>query len=149
MIKDIHQQSLVPWIGKTGKMLSSFLNQRLHEEGLPLTTKQWILLRILDEADGRPQNELALITERDKASLVRLINSLEKNKLVKRVQDPEDKRVNRIYLSEKGREVFQQALPVVNRSFTDLQKGLDKSEIEDVIRVLKKVLDNICQSQLA
>ena len=116
---------------------------------MPLTTKQWILLRILDEADGRPQNELALITERDKASLVRLINSLEKNKLVKRVQDPEDKRVNRIYLSEKGREVFQQALPVVNRSFTDLQKGLDKSEIEDVIRVLKKVLDNICQSQLA
>lgn len=128
--------------------MSIFLNHRLQAEGLPLTTKQWILLRILQEEDGRVQNELAMITERDKASLVRLINNMEKNRLVKRVQDPDDKRVNRIFLSKKGKEAYRQALPVVQQSYEDLQKGLNEEEIDLVVSVLKKVLKNICQSQL-
>lgn len=142
------QDSLIPWIGKTGKFLSIFLNHRLQELGLPLTSKQWIILRILHLKDGLPQNELAIITDRDKASVVRLINNMEKNLLLLRVQDQDDKRINRIYLSDQGRKVYSQALPTISKSFNELQDGLEQHEVEIVIKVLKKVLDNIYKSQL-
>lgn len=142
------QDSLIPWIGKTGKFLSIFLNHRLQELGVPLTSKQWIILRILHHKDGLPQNELAIITDRDKASIVRLINNMEKNLLLVRMQDKADKRINRIYLSDRGRRVHAQALPTISKSFNELQEGLEQHEKDIVIKVLKKVLDNIHKSQL-
>ncbi|MCB0688313.1 MAG: MarR family transcriptional regulator [Saprospiraceae bacterium] len=129
-------------------MLSIFLNHRLQEKGLPLTTKQWILLRILHERDGLPQNELAFRTERDKASVVRLINNMEKNQLVFRKQDADDKRINRIYLSDQGKVLFQKALPVVKKSFSDVQQGLNPDEVAGLITVLQKILNNICPKLL-
>jgi DNA-binding MarR family transcriptional regulator len=141
-------QTLIPWIGKTGKMLSIFLNHRLQDLGLHLTTKQWILLHILHENDGRPQNELAIITERDKASLVRLINNMEKNMLVIRVQDQNDKRVNRIYLSKKGRKVYATAVPEIHRAYREIEDGITQQEIEQTILILQKLLQNICKTQL-
>ena len=140
--------TLIPWVGKTGKMLSIFLNHRLQDLGLPLTTKQWILLHILHRSDGKPQNELALITERDKASLVRLINNMEKNMLVIRVQDQHDKRINRIYLSEPGKKVYATALPEVYRAYQEIQDGITQKEIEQTILILQRLLQNICKSQL-
>jgi DNA-binding MarR family transcriptional regulator len=102
----------------------------------------------LHQRDGKPQNELALITERNKASLVRLINNMEKNMLVTRVQDQDDKRINRIYLSERGKKVYATARPEVNRAYQEIQDGVSQQEIETTILILQKLLKNICKTQL-
>ena len=67
--------TLIPWVGKAGKMIGIFLGHRLQEADFDLTSKQWLLLRILSLEDGRPQQDLAVITERNKTSLVRLIDT--------------------------------------------------------------------------
>ena len=132
-----------PWIGKTAKMLFIFLSNRLVQRGVDLTAKQWILLDILHRGDGRPQNELALITERNKGTLVRLINTMEKQSMVKRVIDTSDKRVNRIYLTRIGKKKYARALPIINETYAELQQGLSASEIDQLIGTLSKVRDNI------
>ena len=136
-------KTLVPWVGKTGKMIAVFIGQRLRENHIDLTTKQWILLEILNGEDGRPQSDLALITERNKASLVRLINTMERKKLVKRKQDVLDRRVNNIFLTDHGRSVYETTLPTVRKAFEHLQQDIQIENIESVISTMKKVLDNI------
>ncbi len=137
------EETLVPWIGKVGKVMGVFLSQRLHREDFDITGKQWILLRILSRQDGQPQNDLAILTERNKASLVRLVNTMERKGLVKRVQDQKDRRINRIFLTEKGLEYYQSTLPTVLQSIDEVQEGISGEEIQRVICTMKKVMENI------
>ena len=94
------EESVLPWIGKTAKMMAIFIGDRLKRKGMDLSLQQMIILKILHEEDGRPQQDLAIVTERHKASLTRLISTLEKKQLVTRVPDQVDKRINRVYLTK-------------------------------------------------
>jgi len=148
LISSEFAKSIFPWVGKTGKLLRAYLNLRLVKSGFELSSKQWILLRVLHDLDGRPQNELADITDRDKASLGRLISNMEKRELVVRIQDPSDKRVNRIFLTKKGRRIFSETLPTIENAFEILGRGITPMETQQVINVMQKVLQNIEQEKL-
>ena len=137
------QDTLLPWAGKVGKMVGVFLAQKLREQDIDLTDKQWLMLRILSLEDGRPQNDLAILTDRNKASLVRLINTMERKMLVIRKQDELDRRINRIYLTEMGREQYQVTVPTVLQAINEVQEGLSEKEIRQAIATLEKVLQNI------
>lgn len=144
ILQDIDlNQTLIPWVGKSGKMIAIYLDQKMQDLGFHLTGKQWLLLRILFERDGRPQHELAVVTDRNKASLVRLINNMERNMLVVRKSDPDDRRINRIFLSKKGKEVYSKTLPATLEAFLQLQDGITAQEIEQTIETMQKLLRNI------
>ena len=124
-------------------MIAIYLDQKMQDLGVDLTGKQWLLLRILFQQDGRPQHELAVVTDRNKASLVRLLNNMERNLLVVRKSHPDDKRINRIFLSEKGKTVYIQTLPAILESFLQLQNGITTQEIQQTIKTMQKLLRNI------
>ena len=50
--------------------------------------------------DGQSQQELCKATFRDKPSITRLVDNLEKLQLVKRVASTNDRRINRIFLTK-------------------------------------------------
>ena len=54
--------------------------------------------------DGKSQNEIAEKTIRDKVSVTKIIDNLEKHKLVKRALDEKDRRVRRIFLTDEGKK---------------------------------------------
>ncbi len=134
---------LIPWLGKTAKMVSFFIQEKFRQHELDLTKEQMVLLKMLHDKDGQMQNDLALITNRDKGSLARLINTMEKKNLVARIPLKDDKRVNQIFLTKQGRKIFAAALPVLQEIFDELQNGLTGAEIASVIEVLKKVQNNV------
>ena len=136
-------QSLMPWLGKTSKMLSMFMKAYCANHGFDLTKEQFILLAHLYQKDGMMQKDLAFITERNKGSLARLVNTMEKKNLVARIPSTEDKRVNRIYLTKLGKSVFEKIKPVLEQCESEVQKGLTKKEIEVTINVLQKIQKNI------
>lgn len=74
------EKTILPWMGKTSKAIDYFLDDKLKEGGIELTKVQLVLLKKLREMDGQPQNNLAFLTNRDKASLARLITTMEKKK---------------------------------------------------------------------
>ncbi len=136
-------KTLVPWVGRTAKMQRQFIVDQLREHQLDLTYIQWLLLAKLFHEDGRNQNDLAIVTDRNKASLTRLINTLEKKNLVARIPVITDKRVNRIHLTKHGYSVFEQTLPIINNAFDKMQEGLSAKEKEYSIKVLQKIQHNI------
>lgn len=77
------EKSVAPWIGKTAKIMSIFLKEAFAKHAVDLTKEQFILLKVLHDRDGVIQKDLAFITERNKGSLARLINTMEKRILLR------------------------------------------------------------------
>ena len=137
------QQSILPWIGKTGKMLHVYMAEKFKEHHHELTFQQALILKILYDEDGQPQQNLALVTDRHKASLTRIIGSMERKNLVARIPDTSDGRVNRIFLTTKGRKYYQSMLPIIEEAIHEIHESLDASEVAQLIKTLKKVQHNI------
>ena len=136
-------QSILPLLGKTGKMIYVFMTDKFREHDIELTLEQFIVLRVLHQEDGQPQHNLALITKRHKASLTRLIGTLERKNLVARIPDSSDKRVNRIFLTKHGRRLFTQTLPVIEEAIAQVQSTLSQTEIDSLITIIQKVQKNL------
>ena len=92
-------------------MIHFYLSDELKQYNFDLTRAQWVLLKRLHDEDGQMHNDLALITDRNKTSLTRLIHTMERKELVVRISDEQDKRINRIYLTAKGKSIYQQTKP--------------------------------------
>lgn len=139
----IFEKTLLPYLGKTAKLAGFYFIDTFNDYGIDLSKEQWLVLKKLSEKDGQIQNELAFITNRSKTSLTRLINTMEKKELVYRVISKEDKRINHIYLSDLGKEVFSNSLPVLKDLITELQDGISAEDIERTKRVLNRIQSNI------
>ena len=137
------ETTLLPWIGKTAKMIRGFMTENFKKHDFDLNIEQWVLLKRLHEEDGQTQNDLALITERNKASLARLINTMEKKNYVARIPDVEDKRVNKIFLTTNGKKIFEATFEVMHEAVDELQAGITLEELTASIEVLKKLQKNI------
>ena len=137
------EETIMPWLGKTGKMVHIFMADKLKQHGLNMSMEQAIILKILHEEDGLPQNDMAIVTNRHKATLTRVLDTMEKNHLVVRIPDKEDKRVKRVYLTKHGRQHLEDMRPVFIEAADEVQKGLTQTEIKTLISLLKKVQGNI------
>ncbi|MFK8103971.1 MAG: MarR family winged helix-turn-helix transcriptional regulator [Saprospiraceae bacterium] len=124
-------------------MLSLYMRYFFSSHGFDITREQFILLAHLYHEDGMMQKDLAFITERNKGSLARLVNTTEKKNWVARIPSTEDKRVNQIYLTTQGRDVFEKLKPILAKCEQAVQKGLTPQEIETTISVLEKIQKNI------
>src|SRR5690606_4102834 len=70
---------------------------------LNITRSQWWVLAYLSRGDGLTQSDLADQLDLGRVAIGGLIDRLEKNGMVRRVADPNDRRVNRIYLEPKSK----------------------------------------------
>lgn len=137
------EASIFPWIGITAKMHACAINKAFKENNIDLSKEQFIVLKALSENNGKPQHDLALITESDKTSLSRLISTMEKKDLISRKSIRTDKRVKKIYLTKLGKETYLTTLPVLKMTIEKFQKGISDNEINQAIKTIKKIQLNI------
>jgi len=135
-------------MGKTMKALDYFISDKLKDKGCKLTKVQLILLKNLKQMDGQPQNNLAFLTNRDKASLARLLNTMEKKNLVARIPSKLDHRINNIYLTKHGDDMLKQAIPIVLDAIRQIQEGIPEDDIKVIIRTMKRIGKNINSEEL-
>ena len=136
------EKSLGPWVGRTSKLVDYHIQEGLDRHGLDLTKEQMVVLKKLSDQDGLNQNELASQTYRDKSSLARLLAKMEKKGYLYRRQNEVDKRINEVFLSPIGREIFEDCKVVIKDIMQTMEQHLSASEIQDTIRVLKQVHKN-------
>ncbi|HKG68571.1 MAG TPA: MarR family transcriptional regulator [Segetibacter sp.] len=128
-------------------MASTALARRLQKNfrlaGIEITIEQWSVLYHLWKEDGLSQQELCLRSFRDKPSITRLVDNLEKLKLVKRVSSKEDRRINLVFLSKAAKKLQEQTLSLANQTLNEALEAVSKEEIEVCRTVLQKVYDNL------
>ena len=134
---------ILPLLGKTVKCIDIFINNNLKQSGFDLTKKQLLVLKALSSNGPLPQQNLAFITERDKASLTRFINTLEKKRLVSRIPLATDKRINMVHLTKLGEKVFQNTVPIFRKLVLQIQEDIPEQELQHLARALDKINENI------
>jgi DNA-binding MarR family transcriptional regulator len=119
------------------------LSKLMKEQNLPITPEQFSVLSHLWQKDGVQQSELALCTNRNRANVTRILDILERESIVERRDDAKDRRVFRIYLTEKGKSLRDATAKCAERTIKDSLKGLTKDEIDTCIKVLLKIKSNV------
>lgn len=143
--KDSYADLLGRLIGLAGKNMKQHLGHNLARAGFKLTTEQIILLGILRSSEGVNQQWLTDHVPHDKTAVTRWLDVLEKNRLVVRVADRRDRRQNKIFLTDQGRQYATSVYPVLLQTEKDALKGVPAAEVEICKRVLKQVEKNLSE----
>jgi len=130
-------------IGQVHRLSTKRFVQNSHTHGLEISLDQWLVLGPVWKNDGISQKDIAEYCGKDKTSVTKIIDTLEKKNLVVRVTDQLDHRVKRVVLSQKGRELFVSALPVMAQTRDELRSGISDKEIEALKSILNKIYKNL------
>ncbi len=136
---------IIPAVGKTSKFTNTLLKHAFAQSKSSLTKEQFIMLCHLEEGP-KAQTSLAMITERDKGSLTRLVQTLERKELVIRKCCEQDNRVNYVQITPKGKKVIAKAKPMVIEVFEQAQENIDQKELTIAIAVLEQLQKNVIQT---
>lgn len=136
------ENSIVPWLGRTIKVIDYGFQEMLKRNDLDLTKEQMIVLKKLHDNDGLNQNELAFLTLRNKSSLTRLLSKMENKKYILRKQSKKDKRINNVYLTALGKDVFLKTKPILKEMITDIEVNISVEDKALVINILKEIQFN-------
>lgn len=132
-------------VNQTARAMSYQLNQSFLQAGLNVTGEQWTVLVQLWGDDGLNQQEIACKVGKDKASITRLVDGLEKRNLVVRISDKNDRRNKLIYLTKEGKRVKEQLIDVAVNTLDELQQGIEAADLENCKNVLRQVFKNCLQ----
>ena len=132
--------------GKVSAAINRKLYRNFRQNGLEISPEQWTVLIFLWEKDGVTQQELCNATFKDKPSMTRLIDNLEKQQLVVRSPGVKDRRINLIHLTDKGRELEVATKPLVTAIMRTALDGFSDREVEMAGRMLTKVFGNLKNS---
>jgi homoprotocatechuate degradation regulator HpaR len=104
-----------------------------------LTEQQWRVIRALMEATDFEISELAGRCFILSPSLSRILQTLEGDKLVKRVTDKADQRRARISITAKGRRLFETIAPESERHYTKLTETFGKAKLSQLYTLLDEL----------
>ncbi len=139
----ILEESLGYIVGRAARSVGGLLNRNMALAGHEATCEQWSVLVNLAEKNGQTQQELAGHTCKDKTSMTRLIDGMEKHDLVVRIPDKQDKRQKLIYLTNKGKTLQKQLMPIVRHTLEQAEAGIDAQDVKLCMDVLCKVYANV------
>ena len=103
---------------------------------------QDILLYYLNQEDGKTVTQLLEDICVQPATISNTINRMVANNLIKKVKDENDMRVSRIFLTEKGKEVFSEVKDVWNILEVQTVEGLTDEEKQVLKKSLLRLLSN-------
>jgi len=128
--------------GKVSAAINRRLIRNFRENDLDITAEPWTVLLFLWEKDGVSQQELCNATFKDKPSMTRLIDNMERQNLVVRIASKSDRRTNLVYLTRQGRELEDRARNVANRTLKEALTGVTTEELRISQEVLRKIFSN-------
>ena len=116
---------------------------KLQENGINITPEQFLVLDILWKEQSLSQQNIADIIQKDKNSVTKIIDSLEKKNLVRRVVDKNDRRINKIELTDDGSALEKVTTEVAINFMNDAIKDIDKQELDIFVNVMRKLKNNL------
>lgn len=119
------------------------MQKKFNNAGLNLTIEQWSVLYHLWKKEGISQQELCNATFRDKPSITRLVDNLEKLDLVKRVPSENDRRINLVYLTKQAQKLQEQSMDLAEETLNEALETVPAEKIDVCKEVLQIVYDNL------
>ena len=91
------------------------------------------------------QQDLSVLLDSNKVSIVRIVDYLSEKGYIQRVRKTDDRRKHNLIVTEKG----QQAIPEIRQSFSEINEiilnGLEQSQISEIARIITRIQKNLTQ----
>lgn len=129
--------------GKISASINRTFLRAFTAEGIEISTEQWSVLACLWKKDKVTQQTLCNLTAKDKPSMTRLIDKLEKRNLVTRVSDFNDRRINLIHLTNDGAALQQKATDLVQSIVDKTLSNIAEEDLNISREVLRKIMANL------
>lgn len=136
------------------KQVSVFLNvvhgrfkqyvaDKFKENNINLTPEQFLVIDTLWKKDAISQQQLADIIMKDKNSVTKLIDAMEKKHLLIRIPDNNDRRLNLIALTDKGKALEKPLTEIAIQTVNSIIEGISPEDLVLFVEVLNKMSDNM------
>ena len=106
-----------------------------------LTPPQYSILNQLWESDGKQFKELASACCCAPSTITGIIDTMERNHLVYRDSNPEDRRSLLVKLTNKGKQI-EQKTPPIKIILTNCCEGFTPEDVRNLARLLSKLSDS-------
>jgi len=110
---------------------------------LGITRSQWWVLAFISRNDGLPQTQLANQLDVGKVALGSLIDRLQGAGFVDRMPDPKDRRVKRVFLTDKARQLITDIVPVNDMFNAKILDGISHEDLELAAQTLYRMKQNL------
>ena len=127
----------------TGCKLKKFIAAKLREVDVPLTPEQFILIDLLWNQGSMSQQQIADQMQKDKNSVTKLVDALERKGFVVREQNRQDRRSNTLVLTEKAEGLKLGAKQKGISILDEMLIGISEEELRSFLVTLGKLNRNM------
>ncbi|MBR6775274.1 MAG: MarR family transcriptional regulator [Bacteroidales bacterium] len=123
--------------------LIKYFAKELNKNNINLTPEQYLVMDVLWDAEMLSQQAIADIIQKDKNSVTKFIDSLEKKGLVYRAVNKNDRRINNIIVSEEGMKLKDKTTEVAINMMSNVLKDINEDDLMTFDKVMNQMKDNI------
>ena len=135
------ETSILYWIGLLEELANISFAQEMEQP--KSVVGRWRALSILSEKDGLAISALANESLIERTALSRMLDAMEADELVERRPLKDDRRTIEVYITRKGRALFNKMLPVRRKVFEQAARGMSEEELVTLITSIKKLVQNL------
>jgi DNA-binding MarR family transcriptional regulator len=141
MAKDLHLDDMLPYLMNR---LIARMNQNLADDlrKSGFTFQDWRVLAVLAVHEGANLTELAEATVIPQPSVSRLAANLARRGYVARENGQRDSRNVHLYITPKGRAVYDKMRPLAVAEYRAAMKGFSPKEYDDLRGALLRMMKN-------
>lgn len=132
---------------RLSQLFRSALYRAFLAEGVEMTPEQWIVLVRLWQHDGATQTELVESTLKDKATLSRILDVMERQGVLVRRPDPVDGRSRRVHLTRAGKDLRARFTPIVRAMVARIEHEIPAADLEVTRRTMLRLEANLLRLQ--
>ena len=127
----------------TGCKLKQFIAAKLRQENVPLTPEQFLLIDLLWNQGPMSQQQLADQMHKDKNSVTKLVDAIERKGFVHRQQNASARRSNTLVLTEKALELRDHAKQKGISILDEMLEDISETELRAFLSTLNKLNVNM------
>lgn len=128
-------------IGMIERALDSIANVEFKQ--LDLARRQYLYVVRIYEHPGIISEQLSNLIKVDRTTIARAVKKLEKNGFIERKSDPVNKKIKRLYITDKGKEAYSFIIRENQFSNDEALKGFSNEEAQQVHDYLTRIRQNI------
>lgn len=134
-------ENIAVLMADVSRMMRRAFDERARTIGV--TRPQWQVLTVLKRNEGIRQGGLAEHLDVEPITLCRMVDRLQEADLVERRKDPNDRRIWRLFLTEKAKQLSEELKPLGMQVLSDSMQGLSEADREILFESLSCIRKNL------
>ena len=126
--------------------IAKMYNEQAAQHGLSVSVG-YVLLSI-DEMNGTPATHIGPLVGMESRSLTRMLNTLEEDQIISRQHDTKDRRLVKIFLTEKGKQKKEIAKKVVRHFNNKIREFIPPEKLQAFFEVIEEINTIIAEKKV-